>query len=368
MTMRFSFHQYKYYPYELSLASRELQSVLSPRAINLEHGALIADRPRHIEAATRLVYFSEFSSRNAQPTPTQQCLLERVNGSKRQSTRYSAHGLHEYKGKFNPQVAKAMLNIFGAKKGQSALDPFCGSGTSLVECAHLGIRAIGIDMNPLAVFLANAKLGSLGVPADKLLKSANSILSLARKSRGKPIADSERVQYLQLWFPPDNLTAIESLKRAVDAIPSDTAPILLAIASNLLRDYSLQDPADLRIRRRTSPLPEISFFDAFEAAVVNFCNHLRDAQSILGALDSRSQAVLTDCRAIDPKHKSVFKTKFDLALTSPPYATALPYIDTQRLSLVWLDLLPPSEILSLEARLVGSREIRGQRKKLFLSL
>ncbi len=272
--MRFSLHQYKYYPYELSLASRELQSLLSPRAIVQEHGNLIADRPRHIEAATRLVYFSEFSSRGVQPTPTQQYLLERVNGSKRQSTRYSAHGLHEYKGKFNPQVAKAMLNIFGAKKGHSALDPFCGSGTSLVECAHLGIRAVGIDMNPLAIFLANAKLRSLGVPADKLLKSANSILSQAKKSRGKPIPNSERVQYLQLWFPSENLNAIERLKQAVDAAPNDTAPILLAIASNLLRDYSLQDPADLRIRRRNSPLPETSFFDAFGAAVRNFGNHL----------------------------------------------------------------------------------------------
>lgn len=50
-------------------------------------------------------------------------------------------------------------------------------------------------------------------------------------------------------------------------------------------------------------------------------------------------------------------------MTSPPYATALPYIDTQRLSLVWLGLIPPSEILPLEARLVGSREVRGKQSK-----
>ena len=54
---------------------------------------------------------------------------------------------------------------------------------------------------------------------------------------------------------------------------------------------------------------------------------------------------------------------FDCAITSPPYATALPYIDTQRLSLVWLELVPPSEILPLEARLIGSREVRGESKK-----
>jgi len=49
--------------------------------------------------------------------------------------------------------------------------------------------------------------------------------------------------------------------------------------------------------------------------------------------------------------------QFDIARTSPPYATALPYIDTSRLSLVWLKLTPPSKIKDLEYRLLGSREI-----------
>ena len=56
-------------------------------------------------------------------------------------------------------------------------------------------------------------------------------------------------------------------------------------------------------------------------------------------------------------------------MTSPPYAMALPYIDTQRLSLVWLELLRPSEILQLEAELIGSREMRGHgRSQLALRL
>ena len=74
-----------------------------------------------------------------------------------------------------------------------------------------------------------------------------------------------------------------------------------------------------------------------------------------------------DCRQSLEGTREIAPAGFDAALTSPPYATALPYIDTQRLSLVWLGLLEPSGILALEARLVGSREIRGTGKADLLS-
>ncbi|MPN19408.1 hypothetical protein SDC9_166777 [bioreactor metagenome] len=58
---------------------------------------------------------------------------------------------------------------------------------------------------------------------------------------------------------------------------------------------------------------------------------------------------------------------FEALLTSPPYATALPYIDTQRISLVWLDFCSPDEIMSLESSLIGSREFVSNDKKKWLS-
>ena len=97
-------------------------------------------------------------------------------GKTRQATRYSVHGLHEYKGKFNPQVAKALLNIFGVRSGGRVLDPFCGSGTTLVECTHADVLGLGIDINPFAVFLANAKLRALTTPVAELRGAEQRIL------------------------------------------------------------------------------------------------------------------------------------------------------------------------------------------------
>lgn len=361
--MQLSWHRYKYFPYEKDIALREIQSLLRPAAIRVGENTIQIEHPIRPDLANRLVYFATASRADLPPIQTQQSLLERVNGNgvNRQSTRYSAHGLHEYKGKFNPQVAKAMLNIFDAQSGQLALDPFCGSGTSLVECAHLGINSLGTDINPLAIYLANAKLKSLGIPAENLLADASRSLTTAKRSRAVPKSNDERGEYLDSWFTAKYLSEIERLRLAIEDIGGQCAPVLLALASNLLRDYSLQEPRDLRIRRRKSPFPDTSFFDAYKETVRIYCTRLSDAQQTLGVRHSDSRAIHVDCKKA-ATHPDLRPGSFDLALTSPPYATALPYIDTQRLSLVWLGLLPPSEILSLEAELIGSREIRGQHK------
>lgn len=372
MKIDLHWHKYKYYPYEEVLALREIESLLAPAVITHRRGAVTAERPAHPGAVDRLVYFASSSSDSAREknTLTQQSMLERVNGNgpNRQSTRYSVHGLHEYKGKFNPQIAKAMLNIFGAMPGQHALDPFCGSGTSLVECAHLGISATGTDINPLAVMLANAKLAALGTRSSDILAACAQAIKGAKSSRYQlPQPGDARVDYLLSWFPADILRDLERLRLSLETVGYHSRAILLALGSNLLRDYSLQDPDDLRIRRRKSPLPTTSFLDAFESACVTFCTKLSDSQQTLGVRPPPSKAVLADCRELAP-NPALPAHYFDLALTSPPYATALPYIDTQRLSLVWLGLAPASEIFALESTLIGSREIRGGNKSDLLAI
>lgn len=365
-----TWHNYKYFPYEKDLAVREISTLLGASSVNLSNLGAMVEACSTPSNASRLVYFSSFEdSLTGQHQATRQALLERVNGNgpNRQSTRYSAHGLHEYKGKFNPQIAKALLNIFDVQEGQWALDPFCGSGTSLVEAAHLGVNSIGTDINPLAVYLANAKVLALSVPAKMLEQASKQALAAIGKIRKRAVRQDVRREYLESWFPAENLDDIEALRLVLQEQGSDESRILLAVASNLLRDYSLQEPGDLRIRRRISPFPTKAYLVAYEEAVAAFVQKLAASQDVLGLIRPQSRACLMDCRQSLASTKEIVPAGFDAALTSPPYATALPYIDTQRLSLVWLDLLKPSEILALEARLVGSREIRGSSKAELLS-
>ena len=361
--MRLIWHNYRYYPHERELAAREVASLLRDPTLREFPDGLDLIGGGDIRSATRLTYFSGIGN-GAEMFETLQSRLESAArfGKTRQATRYSVHGLHEYKGKFNPQVVKAILNIFNVEPGQRVLDPFCGSGTTLVECAHLGISGYGVDLNPLAVFMANAKLQALVTPADKLWAVLRRLsVSLNRTRRWNiTLGDDPRGLYLQSWFDPEILQMIEIIHSKIKNIGGSAAPIFFAMASNLLRDYSLQDPKDLRIRRRKSPLPERPFPEALLDACTRFIERIEATQAILGTGLPSNRAALCDVTDLESADLPVL---FDASITSPPYAMALPYIDTQRLSLVWLDLLDPENIMELEAELIGSRELRGHARR-----
>lgn len=352
--LHLKWHNYQYFPYERTMALRELEAVLGIEPSVVDERGVFVDSVTSAKQAAMLTYFASVeSSERVFRTVQAHLESEQSVGKSRQSTRYSVHGLHEYKGKFNPQVARAILNVFGAKPGVRVLDPFCGSGTTLVECAHLGAAGFGYDVNPMAVFVANTKLAALGREAAAMRTVLASIVGYYAQQAFVEHEDDARAEYLLSWFGPEAFVDIERLRTAIEMVAGEDAPFFLVIASNLLREYSQQEPGDLRIRRRKSPMPEKRLLSAFEEASDRAIAKLEQAQQVVGLVKSGGFARLLDSRkgldAVEP---------FDFALTSPPYAMALPYIDTQRLSLVWLGMCSPKEINSLDAALVGSREIR----------
>lgn len=74
---------------------------------------------------------------------------------------YATHGLFPYRGKFHPQMVKAVMNIMGLKPGDTVLDPMVGCGTVCIEASITGINSIGIEPNPFACLMSRAKLAAL---------------------------------------------------------------------------------------------------------------------------------------------------------------------------------------------------------------
>ena len=346
-----------------------MTAVLRPSSIAETDTGFVVEGGRRWRRAESLVYCSATRSSDGK-RDTLQARLERAGngGKKRQSTRYSVHGLHEYKGKFNPQVVRALVNILCDNPiGARVIDPFCGSGTSLVECAHGGIESFGVDINPLAVYVAKAKLAALQLEPATLQRLLEKMVRvrLIPQRRHNPL--DGRAEYLEGWFDPEILQQIEYLQRVASGVDHGYREVFSCLVSNVLRDYSLQDPGDLRIRRRKTPLPTIPIRDAIYKAGMELVKKIAALQGVLGRKLHSGEAVNLDSRELVPGRNGVPKVKFDCAITSPPYATALPYIDTQRLSLVWLGLLVPEKLLSLEATLLGSREVRGARRSELLN-
>jgi len=88
---------------------------------------------------------------------------------KNANTKEYTHCFHSYPAMMIPQVARRIIEIYG-KNATLLFDPYCGTGTSLVEANLKGINAIGTDLNPLARLIAQAKTTKIDSKAlDKYL-------------------------------------------------------------------------------------------------------------------------------------------------------------------------------------------------------
>jgi hypothetical protein len=101
------------------------------------------------------------------------------------------HYLFKYPAKFHPPVVRHLIEQY-SHPGQTILDPFCGSGSLLVEAAINGRNAIGSDVDPLAVFVSTVKTRRYDVPA--LKRAARTVLAHLKKL-ARSGADYERLQF-----------------------------------------------------------------------------------------------------------------------------------------------------------------------------
>lgn len=115
---------------------------------------------------------------------------------KESDTTKHVHRLHPYKGKFIPQLVEyfldSHLNTFKKeiffKSGETILDPFMGSGTTLVQCSELGLNSVGIDISDFNCLISAVKVGEYDL--SKLDKKARDLCFSTRKFSQEVFDDS----------------------------------------------------------------------------------------------------------------------------------------------------------------------------------
>lgn len=366
---------YKLWQYESLLSKREIEKLLSARPRKTESGYGVAVRPYATPIAKRLV-FTHAIGFNGSAEKTWQAVIE--NGfdsqtSARKDPKYVTHGLHPYKGKFYPQLAKALINISGIEPGDAILDPFCGSGTTLLEGYLNGYQTYGADFNPLAAKIARAKTGILEINPDvfretigALLDKIDSLPSLFPKQRDE--FNPTCVAEIERWFPEPVIDKLNWLMKAIRGLSDGVVlDFLEVVLSSIIRQVSQQDTNDLRIRKRKDPINDADVLQLFIDALEVQYKRIEKFWSVRGYAPVKffpSKAIEGDTRLSQTfDNLGLLKEKTDFVLTSPPYATALPYIDTDRLSLLVLLGLDSSDRRPVEQNLIGSREIINGEKK-----
>lgn len=291
----------------------------------------------------------------------------------RRNLRYGSHGIHEYRGKFFPQLVRSLLNVAGATSDSKILDPMCGSGTTLVESTLTGCNSLGIDLNPLSVFVSSVKCEILAVKPDELEKDylqlrekipavSNSKNQKLQWIKGLPQKDQE---YLSNWFSEKALCQLDQLVLLIEQIPNNVIckKLFKVALSNIIRKVSWQKVDDLRVRKAVQDDVDIDCFSEYVSELDKSINAIlaflfenegsKLGKSNLFEGDSRLAATILK------KHAS----SIDAIITSPPYATALPYLDTDRLSLYYLGLLSRSQHRERDYGMVGNREITNKKRQ-----
>jgi len=271
--------------YELALAQLELQSLGAQFEVTngLREFKLINTKDEE-HLRRRLAYFKIVKGQF-----TDYFHIIQKNRT-RSVNQYLTHWIYPYKGKFHPQMIRALLNIIGLKAGDIVFDPFIGSGTAAVEAQLLGINCIGIDISPLCVIQSKVKTESIEVLSE-IKKYKEEIL----KTIDGPL------------FNQDN----KSLNHTVDSIENEKV-------KNFFKMCALVAISDNARRGREFSRAFIKNMELMLSSVSDYYQIVKKLNLALGKMDIR----IGDSRALQLGGESV-----DGIITSPPYSIALDYVE-----------------------------------------
>ncbi len=174
-----------------------------------------------------------------------------------EAARAHVHGFHSYPARMHPDTARRLIEGL-SRPGERVLDPFCGSGTVLVEARLAGRAAIGVDANPLAVRLARLKVqGSTPGERERLVAAAREVAAAADERRKARAGPSRRYGPEDVaLFEPHVLLELDGLRvgldriagHGADALRADLELVLSAILTKLSRRTS--DTSEHELPRR----------------------------------------------------------------------------------------------------------------------
>lgn len=253
-------------------------------------------------------------------------------------TGYATHGLFPYRGKFHPQMIKALLNIMGLKPGETVLDPMMGSGTVLVEASLMGLESIGIDSSPFCRFMAASKYEALSVPITPLrnaLEQYGILFDIFSMVSSRTKNDDKKVQNLG---EEEIFHSIMSSARYSEVVRCEDKSVfkLLLLAYLDSAGYSA------RSKQRT---PVENFYGILERYLF-VVDKIQRVLKAIGITPAQAAVVQGDAQYLPLDDSSV-----DGILFSPPYSFAINYLKNDEFHLDFLG----ADLLKLKNIMIGLR-------------
>jgi hypothetical protein len=251
------------------------------------------------------------------------------------------HRLHPYLGKFIPQLVGYFLSRY-FEPGQTVLDPFSGSATTLVEASERGIDSVGIEVSEFNVMVSRVKLADYEVPAleEEVLDITRRTAEFSAKEfpegKGSRLgrAPSEDAGYLERWFAPRSLREMLYFRGLIQEYEhQDLLKVLLsrtARSCRLVHHYDLATPKEpvrgpyvcykhkgKTCEPVTSVVPRLRFYSVDTVRRIAEFKRVRRPAS--------SEVIEGDSRTVGFGGRRV-----DGIFTSPPYVGQIDYHEQHR--------------------------------------
>lgn len=298
--------------------------------------------------------------------------LEQVLKAK--DTTYLTHNFHPYPAKFIPQIPNYMIKLFTKKPEDLVLDPFCGSGTTLVEAKLLNRKSIGFDSHPIAVLMSKVKTTKLSNEELNKIpfickKIENRINNFYKKFGGKKtllsftknLLSEDNFSYSipdflnkDHWFQKHVQHELAIIKTSIseEEISDSLKNFLLLAFSNIIVPVSNQE-SETRYASIIKRIAPKQAFNLFKNHVTEMVERIKEFNT--KASDIETKVEIADSRYLD--HTKI--EKVSLIVTSPPYPNTYDYYLYHKFRLFWLGY----DVKKVQSEEIGSRNKHSSKKE-----
>ena len=287
------------------------------------------------------------------------CLQERLAAAKA-AQRLAIHSFHRFFGKLIPAIPAMAIELF-TKPGGLVLDPFCGSGTTLVEAVIRGRDAIGIDVNPLAVLISKVKTTKSS--PDRLLESLERSILMGREILSNGLPPHPYCVNIHHWYRPGVIRELTALHSAVDQeSEEDSRAFLTACLSAINRNVSNADPQHVfpgyskRLRQLDAERGrKLNVFETFESGARKRIGYLEELRYVVSGA-GKASVIQASADKLPELAREV-----DLVVTNPPYISSVRYLETLKLEMSWAGFVgSPAEYLNMDRLQIGSERFSAE--------
>ena len=266
------------------------------------------------------------------------------------------HYFHPYAAKFNPRIPCTLLSEF-SKPGQLILDPFAGSGTTLVEAMAHGCSAVGIDIHPLAALISRVKTSLLSQKDVKeTSRIANWAAAVARGIKGISGLFDESIEIKKLprdvpefdnrdhWFSKEAQDDLGILRSRIFSEEGRRVQDFLRVAMSCVVLRASKQDSETRYKAVERSYKKGTAIAAFSQKVISMLNGIEEL-SLWVKKGITCDVFNEDIRNEDCR---LDQSSCDLVLTSPPYANTYDYYLYHKQRMNWI---------GLDFRIAKNREI-----------